>query len=165
MLIGLVMFAGASVAAAWADGAGVLIAARAVMGLGGAIILPVAFAVIHSLFDPPERARAVSLVVMDTALGLPLGPLLGGWLLDHFWWGSIFLVNLPVAAIAILILAIALPESRGSVQRRPDVAGGLLSTAGLVGVVYGLIEAPDRGWTDPLVSSTVIAGILTYRSK
>ncbi len=96
---------------------------------------------------------------MGTALGLPLGPLLGGWLLDHFWWGSIFLVNLPVAAIAILILAIALPESRGSVQRRPDVAGGLLSTAGLVGVVYGLIEAPDRGWTDPLVASTVIAGI------
>lgn len=158
ILIGLGLFALASVAAAWADTPAVVIAARAVMGIGGAIIIPVAFAVIPSMFREAERARAVSLVVMGTALGLPLGPLLGGWLLDNFWWGSIFLINVPMAGLAITVIAVLLPESRDPAPRRPDLPGGLLSTAGLVALVYGVVEAPARGWTDPLVLAAVAGG-------
>jgi MFS family permease len=84
------VFAAASVLAAWADTAAVVIAARAVMGIGAAIILPVAFAVLPALFAPPERSKAVTLVVVGTGLGIPLGPLLGGWLLQHFWWAPSF---------------------------------------------------------------------------
>ncbi|MFH5227577.1 DHA2 family efflux MFS transporter permease subunit [Antrihabitans spumae] len=162
LLAGLMLFAVSSAAAAWADTAAMVIAARAVMGVGAAIILPVVFAVLPVLFAPSERGRAVSLTVMGVGIGIPLGPILGGWLLDHFWWGSIFLINVPMAVIAALAIAVLLPESRDPRPRRPDLLGAMLSTTGLLGVVYGLIEAPSRGWRDPLVLATLLGGAVVF---
>lgn len=157
ILIGLVLFGAASVAATWADSAGVLIAARAVMGLGGAIIMPVAFAVLPALFPSHERGKAVAVTVAATALGIPLGPLIGGWLLEHFWWGSIFLINIPMAGLALAAIAVLMPENKDPHPPRPDLLGAVLSTAGLVALVYGLIEAPDRGWSNPVVVAALAA--------
>ncbi|HET6298081.1 MAG TPA: MFS transporter [Kribbella sp.] len=160
ILAGLVLFGVASAAAAWADTAGLVIAARAVMGIGAAIIMPVAFAVLAVLFGPAERGKAVSLLVMGLGVGIPLGPIIGGYLLEHFWWGSIFLINVPIALIGIAAIAVLLPESRDPAPRRPDLLGALLSTTGLVALVYGVIEAPGRGWSDPVVLAGVVLGAL-----
>lgn len=163
LVVGLVLFAAASALAAWGDSVGVVIAARAGMGVGGAIILPVAFAVVAALFRPDERGRAVSLLVVGTGAGIPLGPLIGGYLLEHFWWGSIFLINIPMAAIALLAIAVLMPETRDPAPRRLDLLGALLSTAGLVILVYGIIEAPARGWADGLVlGALALAAVLLF---
>src|SRR5262249_17670007 len=95
LIIGLIAFLGASFAAAYVTSAGALIAARALMGFGSAIMTPVATAMVPVLFGPKERARAVAVMAAALGLGVPLGPIVGGYLLDHFWWGSIFLVNVP----------------------------------------------------------------------
>jgi EmrB/QacA subfamily drug resistance transporter len=160
LLIGLAVFGAASALAAWAGTAAVVIAARAAMGVGGAVLMPVAFAVVAALFTPNERGRAISVLVMGTAAGVPLGPLVAGWLLEHYWWGSIFLINLPLAGAALLAIAVFMPETRDPHPPRLDLPGGLLSTGGLVAVVYGLIEAPGRGWTDGAVVATLGAGVL-----
>ncbi|RKN50307.1 MFS transporter [Micromonospora endolithica] len=171
LIVGLALFAAASAAATWTTSVEVLIAARAVMGLGGAMIMPVAFAVLPALFPPAERGKAVALVVLGTGLGIPLGPLIGGYLLENFWWGSIFLINLPMAAIAILAIAVLMPENRDPHPARPDLPGALLSTAGLVALVYGIIEAPGRGWSDPLVlgalavAAVLLAAFVTFELR
>lgn len=158
IVAGLALLGLASAAAAWASTATLVIVARAVMGVGAAIIIPTAFAVLAVLFAPAERAKAVAVMMMGLGVGIPLGPIIGGLLLDHFWWGSIFLVNVPIAVIGILAIAILLPESADPAPPRPDLLGALLSIAGLVSLVYGLIEAPSRGWSDPLVLGTVLLG-------
>jgi MFS transporter, DHA2 family, multidrug resistance protein len=161
MLLGaLVLFGLASVACAYAQNAEQLIAARAALGLGAAVVMPLSGAVLTVLFDQSERARAMSIWVTASALGIPLGPLLGGWLLDNFWWGSVFLINVPVVAAGVLAVTLWLPESRGERHGRLDVAGILLSTAGLVAVTYGIIEAGDRGWTDARSLVTIAAGVV-----
>lgn len=159
-MLGLALFAGASGVAAWADSVAAVIAARAGMGVGAAIILPVAFAIIAVLFDPAERAKAVTVAVMGIGVGIPLGPIIGGWLLERFWWGSIFLLNVPVALAGLVAVAVLLHESRDPHPRRADVLGGVLSTAGLVALVYGLIEAPTQGWTDPRILGALAAGVV-----
>ncbi len=145
---GLLVFGGASVVAAWAGSATTLIAARAVMGLGAAALTTLGLSIIPALFPPAERARAVGVATVGIFLGLPIGPLLGGWLLDNFWWGSIFLINVPVTALAAVGLLVLVPESRAATARRADPAGGLLSMAGLAALVYGVVEVPQVGWTD-----------------
>jgi len=159
MLIGaLLLFGVASVACAYAQTSGQLIAARAVLGLGAAVIMPLSGAVLTVLFDAKERSRAMSIWVTASALGIPLGPLLGGWLLDNFWWGSVFLINVPVVIAGVVALVLWLPESYGT--RSPiDVGGIVLSAAGLVGVTYGIIEAGERGWSDVRSLVTVAAGL------
>ncbi|MAY97743.1 MFS transporter [uncultured Nocardioides sp.] len=162
LLIGLGLFGISSAVAAWAASAALVIAARGVMGMGAAIMLPGAFAVLAALFGPAERGRAVSFLVMGLGVGIPLGPIIGGYLLDHFWWGSIFLINVPIAIIGAIAIAIAvlLPESRDPSPRRPDVLGGVLSTGGLTSLVYGVIEAPGRGWSDPVTIGAISAGVV-----
>jgi DHA2 family multidrug resistance protein-like MFS transporter len=161
MLIGaLLLFGAASVGCAFARDAGQLIAARAVLGLGAAVVMPLSGAVLAVLFDERERSRAMSIWVTASALGIPLGPLLGGWLLDHYWWGSVFLINVPVVLAGVAALALWLPESHGAQGGRFDLAGIGLSAAGLVGVTYGIIEAGDRGWTDARSLGTVAAGVV-----
>lgn len=160
LLIGLGLFGISSAAAAWAGSAALVIAARGVMGMGAAIMLPVAFAVLAALFGPSERGRAVSLLVMGLGVGIPLGPIIGGYLLDHFWWGSIFLINVPIAIIGAIAIAVLLPESRDPSPRRPDVLGAVLSTGGLTSLVYGVIEAPARGWSDPVTIGAISAGVV-----
>ena len=128
LLVGaLALFGVASLACAYSTSAGELIAARAVLGLAAAVILPLSLAVLPVLFTPAERPRAIAAVGGATFLGYPIGPILGGWLLDHFWWGSVFLINLPVVMIAIVAVAFLMPESRGErrQRRRPDRHRGL----------------------------------------
>lgn len=148
LLIGLAVFAAASLGAAWADSSGAVVAARAVLGVGAAIIMPTTLATIAVLFAPVERGKALSIVVMGMGAGIPLGPIIGGYLLNHFWWGSIFLINVPIIAAAMIAIALLLPESRDPSPPRPDLLGGMLSITGLLVLVYAAIEAPDRGWDD-----------------
>lgn len=158
LLTGLAVFAVASIAAAWAQNATQVIAARAGLGLGAAIIMPATLAALTGLFSGPERSRAVSVVISGMGVGIPLGPIVGGFLLEHFWWGTIFLVNIPIVAIAALVVAACLPESRDPDPPRLDPVGAVLSTTGLAAFVYGVIDAPQRGWGAPVVVVALVAG-------
>src|SRR5689334_12118248 len=159
LLLGaLFVFGAASAACAWAAGTGELIAARSVLGLGAAVLMPLSGAVLTVLFDDKDRSKALSVWLTASALGIPLGPLLGGWLLDNFWWGSVFLINVPLVAIALVAVALWVPESHGDRTRRFDPLGVLLSAGGLVALTYGIIEAGDRGWGDARSPATMIGG-------
>jgi EmrB/QacA subfamily drug resistance transporter len=159
MLIGLVLFGLASATAALTHDAGQLIAIRALMGIGAAVLTPVSLAVIPVLFAPAERGKAIAFAMMGMGVGVPLGPLVGGYLLRHFWWGSIFLVNVPVVVLAVAGVAALVPESRDPSARPVDLLGGLLSTIGLGLFVYGIIEAPSRGWGDAPVAGALAGGV------
>ena len=154
----LVLFGISSLACAYSTSAGELIAARAVLGLAAAVILPMSLAVLPVLFTAEERPRAIAAVGGATFLGYPIGPILGGWLLDHFWWGSVFLINIPVVVIAVAAVAVLMPESRGEGRQRVDATGIVVSSAGLTSLTYGLIKAGDAGWTDLAAVITMAAG-------
>ncbi|GAA2138224.1 MFS transporter [Actinomadura napierensis] len=151
LLAGMAVFGAASLAGALAGGTGGVIAARAFMGLGAAIMMPLSMSMLPAVFPPHERTRAIAVWSSASALGLPIGPLLGGWLLEHFSWGSIFLVNVPIVALGGIALALTMPETRDPAAPRADGPGSLLSMGGLVALVYGVIEGPVRGWSDPVV--------------
>src|SRR3954468_4099704 len=123
MLVALALFGAASLACALAGTSGELIAARAVLGFGAAFLMPLAMSVLPGLFTPEERPRAITAWVTANALGIPLGPLIGGWLLDHYAWGAVFLINLPVVAVGLVAIAFLVPESRDPHPARFDVAG------------------------------------------
>ncbi len=146
--LGLVLFAGTSVVAAFASTAGGLIAARAAMGIGAAMVFPATLAVLTNVFvDPTERAKAIGVWSAVSGLAVALGPLTGGWLLEHFWWGAIFLVNLPVVAVALVAGRQLLPRTRDPDAGRLDPVGLVLSVAAIVLLVFTVIEAPHFGWT------------------
>ncbi|MGW3207337.1 MFS transporter [Streptomyces sp. NPDC001135] len=151
LITGLVVFLAGSVLGTLAGEVTVVTAARAVMGVGAALIMPLAMSVLPSLFTPDEQGKAIALVSTGSALGMPLGPIIGGWLLEHFWWGSIFLINVPMVAIAVLACVFLLPETRDPATPRVDALSTAFTTAGLGALIYAIIEAPDRGWGDPLV--------------
>ena len=160
LVLGLVCFGAASVWAAWAGNATGLILARGLMGLGGAMMMPTSMAIIGVTFPPERRAGAIAAWSASAGVGVALGPLLGGVLVDHFWWGSVFLVNLPVVALALIGIGLYVPNPRQAVRRRPDPAGLLLSTAGLALLTYGLIEAGQHtGFGSPRVWGSVLAGL------
>lgn len=160
LITGLALMLAGSLLGAAAGGPGLLIAARAVMGLGGALIAPLAVAVLPALFGPAERAKAVAAVTGALAAGMPLGPLLGGWLLDHYAWNSVFLVNVPLVALGIAACLWLLPETRDPAAPRVRPLPTLLSFAGLGALIHGVVEGPARGWTDPLVLASLIAAPL-----
>jgi EmrB/QacA subfamily drug resistance transporter len=148
---GLLVFVAGSAASAFAGSPQVLIASRAAMGIGGALIMPSTLSVITNLFPPKERGRAIGIWTGVAGLGIVLGPVIGGWLLEHFWWGSVFLINLPVVALAIGAGWPLVPESRDPSATPLDPIGATLSIAALVALVYAIIQAPQNGWTDPLI--------------
>ena len=158
LLAALALFGLASAACAYSTSAAELITARAVLGIAAALIMPLSLSVLPVLFTAEERPRAIAAVGGATFLGYPIGPILGGWLLDHFWWGSVFLINVPVVIIALIAVATLMPESRGERASRIDLAGIALSSAGLTSLTYGLIKAGENGWTDPVAISTISAG-------
>ena len=161
ILIGaLALFGLASLACAYSTSAGELIAARAVLGVAAAVILPMSLAVLPVMFSAQERPRAIAAIGGATFLGYPIGPILGGWLLDHFWWGSVFLINVPVVVLAIVAVSILMPESRGEGTTRLDVTGIAISSAGLALLTYGLIKAGNNGWGDGVAVGTMVAGAL-----
>jgi DHA2 family multidrug resistance protein-like MFS transporter len=160
LLVALILFGASSAACAYATSTGELIAARAVLGLGAAAIFPLSLAVIPVLFAPEERQKAIALMASATFISFPIGPIVGGYLLDHFWWGSVFLINVPVVALALIAVAILLPESRSAQRRGVDFLGVILSCAGLAGLTYGFIKAGQDGWTDAAALGTIAAGVV-----
>jgi EmrB/QacA subfamily drug resistance transporter len=148
---GLVIFGVASVFAAFADSATTLIIARSFMGVGGALIMPATLSIITNIFTGEERGRAIAAWAAVAGLGIVIGPALGGWLLENFWWGSVFLINVFIAAAAIALGFFLVPESKDPKATPLDPVGAVLSIAGLVALVYAIIEAPGRGWTDGVV--------------
>lgn len=159
LLTGLVIFGGVSLAAAFSANGGMLIGMRALMGLGAALMMPATLAIIKDVFPVEEQGKAIGAWSGAAAIGVPLGPLVGGILIQHFWWGSVFLVNVPLAAIAIIGCLLLIPESRDQSHPGLDVPGALLSVAGLVALVYGLVEAPERGWGAPVTLASSIGGV------
>jgi MFS transporter, DHA2 family, multidrug resistance protein len=160
MLTALALFAAGSVACAFAPSAGWFIAARVGLGIAGAGVIVMALSALTVLFTEEERPRAVGVWAAANFLALPLGPILGGWLLSYYWWGWVFLMNVPVAAIGLIAGFALVPESRSSERRGLDLVGVVSSSAGLVAVTYGLIRAGQSGWTDATGLAPVAAGLL-----
>ncbi|WP_433219390.1 MFS transporter [Microtetraspora malaysiensis] len=155
LIIGLAVFAIASLLASRATSPAVLIAGRALMGVGGSLVMPATMSILVTVFDESERRKAIAAWSTVSLAGILVGPSLGGFLLEHFWWGSVFLVNVPVAVVAIVAAALLMPESTGGV-RRADVLGAVLCTVGMVAVAYAVIAAPGHGW-DGLATTGVLA--------
>jgi EmrB/QacA subfamily drug resistance transporter len=147
--LGLVVFALSSGLAAFSGTSGQLIGARSVMGLGAAFVMPATLSIITNIFtDPRERARAIAIWAGMAGVGVALGPVVGGWLLEHFWWGSVFLINLPIVALALVAGRLLLPESREAGTSRLDVVGAALSVAAIGVLLWAIIEGPVKGWGD-----------------
>jgi len=150
LLTSLVVFGAGSLACATATGPATMIAARAILGIGAAAVLPMTMAFITVLFEETERSKALAVIMTVTMLGFPIGPIVGGWLVTNAWWGWVFLINLPVVAVAMVAVAALLPESSAtsiagtSVDRTArgpvDVAGIVLSSAALAALSYGVTE-------------------------
>jgi predicted MFS family arabinose efflux permease len=138
----------------------VLIAARASMGIGAALIMPSTLSIITDMFrDGAQRQRAIGLWAGTSGVGIALGPIIGGLLLAHFWWGSVFLINVPIALAGIACALPLVPDSANPAAAAPDLAGALLSIAGLGLVLWSLIEAPVHGWSSALVIGTGLGGL------
>jgi len=170
LITGLGIFLAGSLVGALVDDVTPVIAARALMGVGGALVMPLAMAVLPSLFEPDERSKAVGAIASASALGLPLGPMVGGWLLDHFWWGSVFLINVPMVAIGITACVFLLPETRDPAAPKVDAVSTALTAAGLGILIYAIIEAPHRGWGDPLIvgflaAAAALIALLVVRER
>ena len=149
LFLGMIVFGIGSVLAALTGSSGALIATRGLMGVGAAFVMPATLSIITNLFtDPRERAQAIAAWAGVAGLGVAIGPITGGWLLEHFWWGSVFLVNVPFIVLALVAGWKLLPESRDPEQPRLDFVGAGLSIVGLTALVWTLIEAPNHGWTD-----------------
>ncbi|MBK3568907.1 MFS transporter [Streptomyces sp. MBT62] len=151
LIAGLVLFGAGSLIAGLADSTGQLIVARAGMGVGGALLITTTLAVVMQIFTPEEQPKAIGIWAAVNALGFATGPLLGGFMLNHFWWGAIFLINLPVAALALVAAIALVPESKSPRGDRPDLLGALLSTVGMAALVYAIISGPAHGWTSERV--------------
>src|SRR4051812_49268865 len=151
-LLGLGVFTASSLVAGFAGSVDVLVASRAVQGLGAALVTPTTLALISATYpDPRERTKAVGIWSAVGALALALGPLTGGFISDHWHWGWIFLINVPVGVVTIVIFALTTRETGEAVRRRLDVPGLLTSSVALFAVTYALIEGHDRGWTSALI--------------
>lgn len=148
LTLGLLLMAGASTLSAVSGTAGQLIATRALLGVGAALVMPATLSILTNIFtDPVERGRAIAIWAGTAGMAVAIGPVTGGWLLQDYWWGAVFLVNIPVIAIALAAGARLLPESRDERASRLDVVGALLSILGLTTLIWTIIEAPEAGWT------------------
>jgi DHA2 family multidrug resistance protein-like MFS transporter len=148
LMAGLVIFAAFSLGAALSNSTGMLIGMRAMMGIGAAIILPATLSILTATFrDPRERAQAIALWAATFALGMGIGPLIGGWLLENFSWHSVFYINIPVIAVGLIGGGYYIENSKTEHPRRLDIPGAVLSIAGLFALVYAIIQAGMEGWT------------------
>jgi EmrB/QacA subfamily drug resistance transporter len=172
LVLGLLAFAGTSV---WAGSAGTateLIVGRAAMGVGAALIFPATLAIVANVFtDPRERAAAIGVWSATSGVAVAAGPIVGGWLLENFWWGSVFYVNVPVAAVAVVATLVFVPESRDLDTPRLDLAGLVLSVAAIGVLVLTIIEAPEWGWTSPAAlagfgaAAALLAGFVAWELR
>lgn len=160
-MVGLVVFGGGSAFAAWSGSPDRLTLARAVMGLGAAALMPCTLSILTNVFTAErDRVRAIGIWSGTTGLGVALGPILGGFLLAHFWWGSVFLVNVPVALIGLIAAVWLVPDSKNPATTRPDPVGAGLSILGLGLLLWGIIEAPGRGWSSPLIIGALATAVV-----
>jgi EmrB/QacA subfamily drug resistance transporter len=158
LIVGMVVFGITSAYAGSAGSAGELIVGRALMGIGAAFIFPATLAIVTSVFrDPSERAKAIGVWSAVSGIAVAAGPITGGWLLEHFWWGSVFYINVPVVIAAVVATVLIVPESRDEHAPRLDWVGAVLSIAAITSLVLTIIEAPKWGWTDP----ATLAGFAT----
>jgi EmrB/QacA subfamily drug resistance transporter len=168
LFIGMALFGLASLASAYSQDPMQLIFARAAMGIGGAAIMPATLAIISNVFPPSERGKAIGVWAGGVGLAVAIGPITGGVLIEHFWWGSVFLVNVPIVIISMILIATLVPESRDPKPSKLDPVGVLLSIIGLVALVYGIIRGGDLGTlTDadvivPTVVGVVVLGIFVW---
>ena len=160
LLTSLALFGASSAACAYAATSGELIAARVLLGVGAAAIMPLALAIIPVLFAPEEQQKATAVMASTIFLSFPIGPLAGGSLLDHFWWGSVFLINVPIVVLALIAVAALMPESRSGRRPRVDFPGVGISSLGLTGLTYGIIKAGQDGWGSPAALATTAAGVV-----
>jgi EmrB/QacA subfamily drug resistance transporter len=157
LVFGLALFGVGSALSAFSTTAGQLIGTRALMGFAAAFIMPSTLSILTNVFtDATERARAIAIWAGFAGLGIAIGPIAGGWLLEHFWWGSVFLINLPVVIVGAVLAVFLVPESFDPARPRVDLVGSVLSIVGLVALVWSLIEAPGHGW----LSTTTLGGLL-----
>ena len=161
LTFGLTLFGLGSAASAVAGSATVLIATRALMGIGGAFIMPSTLSIITNVFtDPAERGKAIGVWAGVSALGIGLGPISGGFLLEHFWWGSVFIVNVPIVVAGVVLGYVLVPESKDPTHAALDPVGAGLSIVALGSLLWAVIEAPDRGWTSPTILAVFAVGAL-----
>jgi EmrB/QacA subfamily drug resistance transporter len=161
--IGLLVFLVGCGVAARSTSMDQLIACRALMGVGAAFIMPSTLSIIVNVFPPSERTKAIAIWASVTGAAGAIGPVASGWLLGHFWYGSVFLVNVPIIVVALISGAYLVPRSRDPEEAQLDPVGALLSIVGIVALVYGLIQAPEAGWSSPatLGAFTVALVVLT----
>ena len=159
LLGGLAVFALGSTAAAFASGTGMLIGARVVMGLGAAFVMPATLSILNAVFPPKERPQAIAAWSAVAGVGIVVGPTLGGLLLAHFWWGSVFLINVPLVAVALAGVLMTVPETAEPGGHRLDLPGTALVAGALFAIVDAIIEAPGRGWTSGATLAETAAGL------
>ena len=161
LVLGFVLFGLASLACAYSSSPGQLVAARAAMGVGGAAVLPSTLSIISAVFEPRERPKAIGIWAGAVGLAIATGPIVGGLLLGHFWWGSVFLINVPIVVLGLVAILGLVPESRAADPGRLDPGGVLLQITGLVLLVYGIIRAGEVGdFGDRVVLGSVAAGLI-----
>ena len=166
--VGLVIFGASALGASFATSSGQVVAARAFMGVGGAMIMPSTLSIIIDVFKGPERARAISIWTATAGVGIGLGPLIGGLLIEYLSWNWVFLVNLPIVAIALLAGWWLVPESRDPEPKPIDFLGAGLSTAAIAALIVAIIEAPAQGWGSPWILtgfavSAALTGLFAWR--
>jgi len=160
LMVGLAAFGLFSLVTAYSQSPDQLVWARAAMGLAAAAVMPQTLSIISNVFDPAERPRAIGIWAVAVGIGIAIGPIVGGLLLAHFWWGSVFLINVPVTAVSVAAIALLVPESKNPDPGRIDYVGVLASIVGLVLVVYGIIQGGDKGsWVHLDVLGPLTAGV------
>src|SRR4051812_13084997 len=160
LTLGLSLFGIASLVSAYSSSPDQLIWARALMGLGAAAVMPSTLSIIANVFDPRERGRAIGVWAGAVGLGVAIGPIVGGLLLEHFWWGSVFLINVPIALAGVVLVMLLVPESRDPRPGRIDIVGVLLSIVGLTLLTYGVIQGGENGFGDPRSWGTLVAAVV-----
>jgi DHA2 family multidrug resistance protein-like MFS transporter len=172
LLVGFTFFGLASLASAYSHSPGQLIGARALMGIGAAAVMPATLAIISNVFDPKERAKAIGIWAGAVGMGIAIGPIVGGALLGRFWWGSVFLINVPIVIIGAALIRILVPESRNPKPGRHDPVGVVLEVVGLVLVIYSIIKAGDLGslrpaqvWATFVVGTVILAFFVWFERR
>ncbi len=171
LLSGLVVFLAGAAVATTAHSAGQVIAARAVMGVAAAFVMPSTLSILTNVFPAHERPKAIAIWAGISGGGAAIGPIASGYLLEHFWWGSVFLVNLPIILVALVAVGLLVPTSRDPEEQPLDVPGAVLSIVALGSLVYGIIEGPHHGWLSPAsfaifgVAVAAMAAFLTVESR
>jgi EmrB/QacA subfamily drug resistance transporter len=171
-MAGLAVFGGGSMCAAWSWSPLALTVSRAVMGVGAAALMPCTLSILTNVFTfERDRVRAIGIWSGTAGIGVALGPILGGLLLAHFWWGSVFLINVPIAVVGLVASIWLVPNSKNPSSSRPDAVGSVLSMLGLGLLLWGIIEAPSRGWSSPsiiaslIVASVVLTAFITWERR